>query len=308
MGDRLMAINKAFLGHGIWLELNPLEGLRRYANYKKPLPAGYTTGDLVDKFIEAVTDMKMSSVWFEIFTSRGTIDRDGKQGTSELVAGLKAAKIDAIPWGYCWGTNSENTDPKKNDLELTKTLCDKYKLDCFVIDIEPWNKVNGKVDVWDAKALDTLATGLNSHFTKDCLGISSFAFLDANKQPHARKLLPPIAPLVSFCAPQVYWYKQDPIAWTQKSLLSWRNAGITTELIATVQSYWVDKDVTKSEMESAVTKFTESFLDADWSKVVGLNWYHAGTSTKKGQGAMSDEMIGAIIKGKLDQKPYKKPN
>jgi hypothetical protein len=144
-----MAINSAFLGHGIFLELKPIDGLRRYANYKEPLPRDHTISDLVDKFIEALTDMKMSSVWFELFTSSGVIDQDGKQGTKELVDGLNAAKIAAIPWGYCFGKNSESDEGNPNkilDLDRSKKLCDNYGLSLFVADIEPWIAIGSAAD------------------------------------------------------------------------------------------------------------------------------------------------------------------
>jgi len=305
-----VAINRAFLGHGIFLQLQPIYGLRRYANYKTPL-SNPTTSQLVDKFIGAVTDMKMSSVWFELFTRTGVVDRDGKQGTRELVDGLKAAKLHAVPWAYCWSTNSQNPNPKDNDLQRAIDLCDKYELDCFVADIEPWNSVtvNKKelVDKWDAKALDGLMTGLNKHFTTDNLGISSFANIDKNQQPHARELLPPVAPLASFCAPQIYWNKKDPVAWAEKSLKSWRDAGVTTELIATVQSYWASgtKGPTQADMEGQVRTFLKSYPDSEYSKIIGLNWYHAGWEDNKKEGAMSDRMISDIAAARLDQKPYK---
>jgi hypothetical protein len=301
-----MPINPAFLGHGIFLELAPINGIRRYANYKKPIPPDSSMKVLVDKFIEAVTDMDMSSVWFELFTRSGTIDEDGKLGTKELVEGLKAAKISAVPWGYCFGKNSEHPDPKDNDLQRAIDLCDQYELNVFVADIEPWNEIGGIVDKWKADALSALVTGLNAHFKKDNLGISSFASLAA--QPKAREYLKPVTPLVSFCAPQIYWNKRDPIPWARESLQSWRDAGITTELVATVQSYWEKNDNTGSqtEMEDKVRDFVAHFPASEWSKLIGLNWYHAGDKNTADKGGMSDPMINAIIAAKLNKKPYKK--
>jgi hypothetical protein len=303
-----MVVNPAFLGHGIWLELAPIKGLKSYAKYKNPLPPNPPTTKLVDNFIRAITDMKMSSVWFELFTRNGMIDKDGTKGTRELVDGLKAANINAIPWGYCFGKNSEDPDPAKNDLELTKKLCDKYKLDIFVADIEPWNKSpNGVVDKWKADALSNLLTGLNGHFKKENLGISSFANL--NKQPKAREFLTPVASLASFCAPQIYWNKRQPVDWAKKSLQSWRDAGITTELIATVQSYWeLDEGTgTREQMTQKVDQFVTGFPDTECSKIVGLNWYHAGGANGAASGGMSQAMIDSIVAGGLDKKPYKKP-
>jgi hypothetical protein len=207
--------------------------------------------------------MKMSSVWLELFTRSGTIDRDATKGTRELVDGLKAANIHAIPWGYCFGKNSENADPGKNDLELAKKLCDKYKLDTFVADIEPGNTIGKVTDDWKPDALKNLLTGLNAHFGKENIGISSFANL--NKQPQARKLLTPVAPLVSFCAPQIYWNKRPPVDWARKSLQSWRDAGVTVELVATVQSYWeiAEGTDTREQMTKKVGTFVSDFPDAE---------------------------------------------
>jgi len=307
-----MAINQAFLGHGIWLELRPIKGLRRYANYKKPLPPNPTTAQLVDKFIEAVTDMNMSSVWLELFTRRGEIDKDGKQGTQELVDGLRSANIAAVPWGYCFGKNSEDPPaglaPKEKDLELAKRLCGKYQLDLFCADIEPWNESpDGTVDVWKMAALEKLVTGLNAYFKKENIGLSSFANLDT--QPKARAYLAPHASLFSFCAPQIYWNTRNPIAWTKDSLQSWRDAGITTELIATLQSYWATSDGTPSqaEMEEKVTQFVTMLPDAQWSTIIAANWYHAGGPNDATEGGMSDQMIKDIRDNKLHLKPYKKP-
>jgi hypothetical protein len=305
-----MTINPAFLRQGIWLELAPIDGLRRYASYKQPLPPHPPVTKLVDKFIEAITDMKISSVWFEIFRRNGTIDTDGTQGTKELVAGLKAASISAIPWGYCLGKNSENAKPEDNDLERAKQLCDHYELDVFVADIEPWNKFSdGVIDKWKADKLNDLLTGLNKHFKKENLGLSSFAKLDLDAQPNARELLVPLTPLVSFCAPQIYWNTREPIRWAKESLQSWRDAGVTTELIATVQSYWDSGDGTgtQAEMTAKVGQFVSGFPAGEWSKIVGLNWYHAGGKNDATEGGMSQEMIDFIIAGQLDARPYKTP-
>jgi hypothetical protein len=303
-----MAINPAFFGHGIFLQLEPINGLRRYANYKTPLPPNPTVAQLVDKFVQAITDMHMSSVWFELFTRTGELDPDGKQGTQELVDGLRAAKIHAIPWGYCWGTNSQYPNPNDNDLHRAIGLCNKYKLDCFVADIEPGNKLDdGTEDKWDADALKGLLVGLNANFGNDNLGISSFASLDDNVQSDARKLLPPVTGLVSFCAPQIYWNARDPVPYAAQSLQSWRNAGVTTELVATVQSYWgTAKGTLQVDMEAKVKGFATTNPDSEWSKIIGLNWYHAGWNDNTVEGAMSNKMIADISGVNLDRKPYKK--
>ena len=300
-------INPAFLGHGIWLELSPIDGLRRYASYKNPLPSDAPVSKLVDNFIVALSDMKISSVWFEIFTHSGIIDPNGSQGTQQLVDGLTAAKINVVPWAYCWGTNSENQNPKDNDIELAKRLCETYKLDCFVADIEPWNKTaSGNVDKWNAKVLNKFVTDLNLHFGTANLGLSSFANLST--QDEARDLLVPLSSQFSFCAPQIYWNKREPIAWTKQSLQSWRDAGVTTQLSATVQSYWEldDGTGTQDEMTQKVIDFVNDYPNTEYSQIIGMNWYHAGGKNNDDEGGMSQDMIDAITKARLDQKPYKK--
>jgi hypothetical protein len=305
-----MAINPGFLGHGIFLQLEPINGLLRYADYKTPRQ-NPTTAQLVDNFIQALNDMHISSVWFELFTRTGVLDADGKQGTKELVAGLKAANIKAVPWGYCWGANSQYADPSQNDLQRAIDLCNQYQLECFVADIEPGNQITLSdktvlTDKWDAGALTNLVTGLSNHFGQDNIGISSFANLGANSQPYARGLLPSVTPLVSFCAPQIYWNSRDPITWAQQSLQSWRDAGVTTDFVATVQSYWSTGDNTppQADMEAKVQDFVQQYTD--WSQIIGLNWYHGGwDGNGADEGGMSDLMIQYISAGRLDQKPYK---
>jgi hypothetical protein len=306
-----MAINPAFLGHGIFLQLEPINGLRRYAKYR-PLPCNPTTPQLVDNFIHAMTDMKMSSVWFELFSRKGILDQDGKQGTKELVDGLKGTKIRGVPWAYCWGTNSQNADAKQNDLYRAISLCDSYKLDRFVADIEPGNEISINknetlTDHWDPGRLEDLMRGLSTNFGKDNLGISSFASLDDNVQGEARQFLPPVTQYASFCAPQIYWGMDDPVGRAQASLKSWRSAGVTTEMVATVQAYWAKpgKHPTQSEMEGQVRKFLKNYPNTEWSKIIGLNWYHAGWNDNTEEGSMSNQMIKDISAANLDRRPYK---
>jgi hypothetical protein len=150
--------------------------------------------------------------------------------------------------------------------------------------------------------------GLNAKFGKDNLGISSFASLDDNVQGDARRLLPPVTHFASFCAPQIYWNMHDPVTWAEASLKSWRDAGVTTEFVATVQAYWAKpgKHPAQGEMEAQVRAFLKKYPDSEWSKIVGLNWYHAGWNDNTEEGSMSDQMISDIAAAHLDRKPYKK--
>jgi hypothetical protein len=316
-----MSINPVFCGHGIWLELKPIDGLKRYASYGGPKLGGDAKiTDLVDRFIKALQAMKITSVWFEIFNRFGTIDPDGKFGTTELLDGLKYNGINAIPWGYCLGAYSEKgVDPKKDNLGLARSLCEKYKLDVFCADIEPGNNwdidmpygtTKKLYDTWSSDAIEALVKGLVDTFSKSGVGISSFANIDENQQSEARNIIVPVTPLVSFCAPQIYWNKRDPLDWARKSLLSWRNAGVKTNLIATTQSYWElsEHTASRTEMEAKLEAFLAGFHDAEYGKIVGLNWYHAGKgNNSESQGGMSQAMIDTIAKARLDQKPYLKP-
>jgi hypothetical protein len=296
-----MAINKAFLGHGIFLELLPIKGLRRYAKYKQPLPPNPSTAALVGKFIEAVNDMNMSSVWVELFSRPGTLDKDGKGGTKELVAGLKAANIAVVGWGYCHSKSS------MRDLDLAKQLCTDYGIDAFVADVEPGNVVGGKKDTWKPDDFVTLMKGLNDHFKKDNLAVSTFAHMGLH--PDARDIMKLATSLVCMYAPQIYWNKRDPVTYAKDSIASWSTAGITTPLVATVQSYWElgEKTPGRKAMEGRVAKFVSDFPDSEWKKLIGLNWYHAGNENSAQTGGMSDPMIKTIADGQLQKKPYKQP-
>jgi hypothetical protein len=266
------------------------------------LPPNPSTTALVGKFIEAVTDMKMASVWIELFTRTGTLDRDGKGGTKELVAGLKAANIQVVGWGYCHSKNSVR------DLALAKQLCAKYRIDAFVADVEPGNTVGGKKDSWKPSDFTTLMKGLNDHFKTDNLAISTFAHMGMH--PDARDVMKLATSLVCMYAPQIYWNSRDPVKYAKDSIASWPAAGITTPLVATVQSYWELDEGTpgRKAIEARVAKFVSDFPDSEWKKLIGLNWYHAGNENSARTGGMSDAMIAAIADGQLQKKPYKQPH
>jgi hypothetical protein len=296
-----MGPNIAFRGHGIFVERSPIETLRRYASYPRR-PAATKVSDLVDRFIEALHDMHMTSIWVQLFNVNGTIDKDGRQGTKELVDGARTAGISIVPWGYCFGLNSE--DPKSNDFQLAIELCDQYALEVFVADIEPGNRIGKRIDKWNQNTLERLATSLSAHFGTPNIGLSSFGSL--TKQPTARKQLAPIATSFGFCAPQIYWGKREPVKYAQRCLDSWSKTVPESAIIATVQSYWDKGENTGSQalMESRVARFTSRFPDSSWSRLIGLNWYHGGGRNVASEGAMSQQMIATIMAARLDQKPY----
>ena len=293
-------INPAFLGHGMFLEYSPLTTLHRYRDYKGQGDPNAGTAQLVAKFIQAMQDMHVGSVWIQLFSASGNLDPAGHNGTRELVDGLKAAGIACVGWGYCYSGNAAT------DAGLAKHLCGQYGIDAFIADVEPGNTVHGSPDTWDKTAFRNLIAGLKENFGKDGLGVSTFGTLKGHDDAAAIYRL--AAPDVALFAPQMYWYAHPPVAYAQASIASFRKAGITNPLVATTQSYWeIDKNggVSRERMEAQVKAFVTGF--ADWGKLAGLNWYHAGNANTDASGAMSDVMIATIAAANLQQKPYAAP-
>ncbi|GGI20929.1 hypothetical protein [Bradyrhizobium guangdongense] len=288
-------INRAFLGHGMFLEYGPLRTLDRYATY-----GGGTATTLEEKaarFVKAMQDMHIASVWIQLFTASGTLD-NGNGGTRELVAALKQANIACAGWGYCYSQNAAT------DGDLAKQLCNKYGIDAFIADVEPGNPVHGQPDQWQTQPFKNLMASLKSTFGKDNLGMSTFGNL--NGHPDATAIYRLAIDDVSFFAPQIYWYKKTPVAYAKLCVDSFRQSGIGNPIIATVQSYWdADSSFPQASAEAQVKQFIGGY--SDWGNIIGLNWYHAGHQNTVGSGAMSDDMITAIAAGRLDQKPYASP-
>src|SRR5215467_4362087 len=124
---RSARLSKPIIGHGIFIEGNPIGTLSRYQGYKtapsmlerlmsmlpdalRPSPDPVA---LIGKFVEAMNDMAVKSVWLQLFNRRGEIDRDGKGATAQLVGALKSAGIAPVGWGYCYNKNATT------DLALT---------------------------------------------------------------------------------------------------------------------------------------------------------------------------------------------
>jgi hypothetical protein len=149
-------------------------------------------------------------------------------------------------------------------------------INAFVADVEPGNIVHKQADTWDRTAFATLIEGLNAKLGKDNLGISTFANMRLN--PDALKIMLIAEPYVCMYAPQVYWFDNLPATYIRQTLETWRAAGITTPLVATVQSYWDLQEGTPEQgiIECMVQEFISLFADDDWRKLIGLNWYHAG--------------------------------
>jgi hypothetical protein len=292
-------INKGFLGHGLFLEYRPITTLQRYANYNGANPTGASTAQLIERFIKALRDMHMASVWIQLFSASGTLD-SGHGATTELVAALKQAGIACVGWGYCYSGNATN------DAGLAKLLCEKYGITAFIADVEPGNTVHNQPDTWDSSAFKLLIASLKSTFGKDNLGISTFGNLHGHDDAAAIYKLA-VDDVVLF-APQIYWYKKPPAAYAQSCIDSFRRAGIANPLVATAQAYWeIDRNggVSQDTMEEQVGKFVSDF--SGWNKVIGANWYHGGNANTDTSGSMSDAMISTIAAGRLDQKPYAAP-
>jgi hypothetical protein len=308
-------MHKGFLRHGIFIEGDPINALLRYQTYKtvpsmlarlasmlpdalRPAPDPAT---LIAKFIEAMNDMSVQSVWLQLFNAHGEIDRDGKGATTELVAALKSASIVPVGWGYCFSRNAST------DLALALRLCEKYALDVFVADVEPGNSVDNTPDTWITSDFEALIKGLNARFGRSNLAVSTFA--NMSKHPDALPVMRIAEQYVCMYAPQVYWFGNDPASYVRTSLTSWRNVGIVTPLVATAQSYWGlgEGTPTQAVMEAKVSKFIADFANNDYGTIVGLNWYHAGGKNVPNGGAMSDPMIQAIAAGRLNDKPFAVP-
>lgn len=288
-------INRAFLGHGMFLEYGPLRTLDRYATYGGGIAT--TLDEKAARFVEAMQDMHIGSVWVQLFTASGTLD-NGNGGTRELVAALKQANIACAGWGYCYSQNAAT------DGDLAKQLCNKYGIDAFIADVEPGNPVHGQPDQWQTQPFKNLMASLKSTFGKDNLGMSTFGNL--NGHPDAAAIYRLAIDDVAFFAPQIYWYKKTPVAYAKLCVDSFRQSGIGNPIIATVQSYWdADSSFPQASAEAQVKQFISGY--SDWGNIIGLNWYHAGNQNTASTGAMSDNMITKISDGRLDQKPYASP-
>ncbi len=305
-------VHKGFLRHGMFIEGKPINALARYQYYKAPpsifarlagmLPEALRPAPdpllLIDKFIQAMHDMSVKSVWIQLFNANGALDANGSGATAALVAALKSSGIVPVGWGYCYSENAGR------DVELACRLCGTYRLDAFVADVEPGNKVRGRPDTWQLPAFEALIKGLSAKFGAANLGLSTFA----NMMVHADAVpvMHVAASYVCMFAPQVYWFDKDPVAYMRSSLASWRNSGIAAPLVATVQSYWDTGEGTpaKAVMETKVEMFVSNATKGDYGQLIGLNWYHAGGANSSKCGAMSDPMIGAIAAGQLNDKPY----
>jgi hypothetical protein len=288
-------IHPGFLKHGMFIEGRPISTLLRYRNYKAQ-PS--ILSRLVT--IHPGDEQYGGQINLAAAVQRRWRARSGRQRRD-----IGASRRAQVGWnrpgrmGCCYSKNAST------DVALASRLCGAYGINAFVADVEPGNIVHKQADTWDGTAFGTLIEGLNAKFGKDNLGISTFANMKLH--PDALKIMLIAEPYVCMYAPQVYWFDNLPATYyVRQTLETWRAAGITTPLVATVQSYWDLEERTPEQgiMECKVQEFISLFADDDWRKLIGLNWYHAGGQNTSRSGAMSDPMIDAIVAGHLNYKPY----
>ncbi|MCZ7593914.1 MAG: hypothetical protein M5U16_02610 [Hyphomicrobium sp.] len=121
-------------------------------------------------------------------------------------------------------------------------------------------------------------------------------------------------------APQAYWMsypkavhynttgfkeadypRDDPTSFVRLVIDSWRADNFTRPLVITGQAYWGEGAPQTSILEAKVARFTSQF--ADWSKIVGLNWWHAGGDEATAP-AMSPAMIDTLWAAQLGSRPF----
>ncbi len=326
-----MAINPAFLGHGIFTEFSVTNALKRYTQYAPPgtvVPAGT---DAIDRFILALKHMEISSVWIHLF-SRGVDCEDATEGSHDqrkaLFKRLRAANIACAAWGYCAGHTHVA------DLKMIKTLQADSDLapTAFIIDAEPGNDIRDPAnpghkmkDRWVLTDFDQFVGSVNQLLGTDNLAVSTWPVLQFHDDFDATKLMQKAAGRVCLFAPQVYWMNHpshshardfDPAVFTPHDaeayvrlvMEAWRRTGIANPLVISGQSYWEvdggDGTPPRNVMEAKTQRVVSAFTG--WNKILGFNWYHAGLPTMTAdKGSMSDAMINSIAAAKLGDKPYK---
>jgi hypothetical protein len=335
-----MAINKAFLGHGVFTEKSVTNAINRYATYVSQNPANPQPADNIDRFINALRDMRISNVWIHLF-SRGAdkeYPTDGSPGSPEqrvaLISRLNARNIPWAGWGYCAGYSNAA------DLDLIK----KFKTDpqiamkAFVIDAEPGNDVpdpndptNTIKDTWVLSDFDQFVGNVNQLMGTDNLAISTWPILQFHDDFAATALMMKAAGRVCLFAPQAYWMgypgdphyafdpahftvqkypRDDPTEFVRLVIDAWKILNFANPLVITGQAYWELSNKggspSRETMEMKINQLALKLLDQDYQKILGLNWYHAGLPANTDlEGSMSDDMIRYIGSGRFDTKPYR---
>jgi hypothetical protein len=310
-----MAINKAFLGHGIFTEYSITNALERFKTYGGGVPAA-TPAEKIARFVTALQDMDIRNVWIQIFTRHTKFDMDPAtaQTRKDLITALISANIAWAGWGYCAGANAQR------DLTWIGQFKTDLGMQAFVIDAEP-EEAKGK-DVWTTADFTTFVTGVNQLFGTDNLALSTWPCVQL-REKSVRTVMKIAEPLVCLFAPQVYWMDypgnvhyhtlgysmtdyppHDPVSFVRMMIRAWKDAGFVKPLVISGQAYWENSSPSRAVMEQKAGLFAQHF--ADWNQVLGFNWYHAGKGDDSiAEGSMSDAMVTAVAAAKLGAKPYK---
>ena len=194
-----MTMDKAFLGHGFFTEFSVTRALDRFKNYQSPAVGAASPTDTIDRFILALKDMQVSSVWIQLFKRSGDCKSTPASAKlrKDLINRLTKAGIGWAGWGYCAGTNWQR------DIGMIKRFRDDLEMPAFVIDAEP---EKGK-DVWAEANFDRFTGAANKLLGTDHLALSTWPVLGLQDEPGNRviKVMQLAAPYVCLFAPQAYW-------------------------------------------------------------------------------------------------------
>jgi hypothetical protein len=315
-----MSINQAFLGHGIFTQYSVTDALACYSDYESP-NSHPAPKDAIDRFIFAIQDMQISSVWIQLFTSRaknnGDVEpnKDGRQKREELIARLQAANINWAGWGYCASRCQER------DLPQIEAYRSDLKMKAFVINSEP---LKGK-DEWSIVDFEKFSKAVKDMFGRENVALSTWPVLQLQDEKNnpVIEIMRKAEPHVCLFAPQAYFmsfpnhyhYDQgfdkkefppnDPVSYVRLVIEAWRRLKFTNPLVISGQAYWGEEgNPPQKTMEKKVKQFATKFADEDWGRIIGFNWYHAGKPKTENEQAISDQMIKSISKAKLGSKPY----
>lgn len=322
-----MPMHPAFRGHGTFCYL-PDETMRHYRNYPvapfdgsgffNSLRGFFNFGAAPaavspDGFVRALKDMDMSHVWVRLFGLEGTMD---PVQTRLLVDALKAANVHVAGWGYCHGKDAQK------EMQTAIDQCATFGLTAFVADVEPGRLLGGTRSKWEIDEFGDFVDGLVDNFGRDNVGISTWPVLKIQNEADfpSLKLMKHVADRVAMFAPQAYWMtypkqvhydatgfkeanypKNDPASFARLVVDSWRATGFEQPLVLTGQAYWGEGAPAQSIVEGKLKTFATTYTA--WSKIIGLNWWHAG-----GSKAMSPAMIDTLVSAKLGLKPFASPD
>ena len=302
-----MPMSEAFKGHGTFC-YQPNEIMRKYQNYPAPGNPGPA-----DRFAQALRDMDMSHAWVRLFGLEGPME---PADTRTLLTALRNAGIHVAGWGYCHGENAAA------ELALAKQECDRHAITTFVADIEPGRLLGGTRSKWGESEFIDFIDGLAQKFGTPNLGISTWPVLKIQNDPQfpSLKLMRRVADRVAMFAPQAYWMsypktvhydatgfkeadypRNNPESFVRLVIDSWRADGFTGPLVVTGQAYWGEGSPATPILEAKVASFASQF--ADWPKIVGFNWWHAGGDEVRSP-AMSPAMMAALQAAKLGGRPF----